>query len=266
MCKRSENEGKKHLFQSHAFRAESIEGMPFDLEKYSLAFFSLKDYDLVIDQFNDSIELIKTAKSPRTIIIESWSIVDYAIRHIICYLLGLLEHGSGSFSVHYELLPRSFRESVDMLKKILSEQRRRDNDPAPPRIDIPGHFRSYLLKIDKGLFDKLLKMEYEFIKDNHPEYDPNTIWMKGHSRMFRDEPCKTVDLEDLERISFIDDNWFSAVEKINKARNISAHRVGFAQVYRVFGLHSTANVDRLRQSVLSTLDQIIVKSKIQENK
>ena len=62
------------------------------------------------------LETVNKSESPREMVLETWLVLDYAVRDLIVNSYGLYKFCQEDFDLRYELLPQSFRALLRFLK------------------------------------------------------------------------------------------------------------------------------------------------------
>ena len=233
----------------------SLKNLSFDADT-TPATFTLRDLDQIIDYLDKSISLIKHTDNPRTIVLESWLIVDYIVRHNILDGLDLLRHGYDGYDVHEHLLPKSHEECLKLLESLLVDQRKSIPDPAPPRLEMTGGLAGYLAIHEKDLFEKIFKIDYEYASREYPNLDCNSPYNRGYSRSAMNLPIRTVSEEWLKALEHVDKEWFNNARRLNVTRNKAAHTFDEKPIYLSFGINGKNKLEILRKKCIALLEAI----------
>ena len=98
--------------------------MTYKLSDKTPGIFSMKQFEELEIFISKKTKEIESSNSPRLIILESWFIVDWFIRQFIISGINCFDLMSEKFNPHYQLLPNSFRESIDVLQELIESQKK----------------------------------------------------------------------------------------------------------------------------------------------
>jgi hypothetical protein len=237
--------------------------MPYKFSDKTPGVFKVNQLDERNNFISKKIEEIENNNNPRTIIMETWFIVDWLLRQLIISGINCLDLKSTKFHPHYDLLPNSFRECVDCLKNLISSQKIL---PSQVERKIKDSLRGseelwlYIQDVSPDTFEKIGKLENEFNrkKYNIPEdkdfvmIDDITVNETGGIKV-NETIYRFVSDDWLTSISFINDNWFNKAVKLNKARNEAAHAFDEGDIFMPFGINGNNKIEKLRSECLSLL-------------
>jgi hypothetical protein len=232
--------------------------MAYRLSDKTPGIFSFKQMEeLEIFISKNTLE-IKLSKNPRLIILESWFIIDWFVRQFIISGINCYDLVSETFNPHYQLLPNSFRECINVLQDLIESQKKLEPKP----LDINHGFKSslefwrFIEQKSPRTSKKIHELTKEFQKEKY-----NISIPKGHDFGFVDntrgkKSYRFVTKEWLTDISKIDDKWISIALKLNKARNNAAHSINEESLYEPFGIKGKNRIERLRNECLSLLKTV----------
>jgi hypothetical protein len=69
------------------------------------------------------IQTVTESSSARQMVLETWLVLDYAVRDLVVSGYDLYRFSQDDFDLRYELLPTSFRTQLQFLRRTLSCQR-----------------------------------------------------------------------------------------------------------------------------------------------
>ena len=229
--------------------------MKYEFTKETPGIFLHDQRDKVKDFVKKKIEVISSNKNSRTIVLETWLIVDWFVRHLIISGINCLELQSDNYNPHYELLPNSFRECVDILKELKSNQEKLIRQPVKPT-GLKGSLEimEFIEKESKETYENLMELQKRYLKEKYN--------IKSDCFVILDQkidPNKHRFVSDnwIENIKILDDKWFKLVYRLNKARNAAAHAYSENKIYEKFGITGSKKIESIRKECISLLSNII---------
>jgi hypothetical protein len=210
-------------------------------------------FSLNLETFINLSERIKTAQkviqaseNPRLIILESWLIIDFTVRHLLSVGLGVYRFQSLKLS----FLPFGSRDCLKMLQDLIKDQKCKPINPTRKALQLPGEFFKIINK-DKDFFQKFIAYNLEYDNKVHVEYD------KGYLILNNDPRYRNVTDDWFNRASQLSEEWFKVIDKINNVRNFAAHSFDEEQIYIALGIKGKNKIDKLKKYCNKTLNQII---------
>ena len=208
------------------------------------------------------VETVTESASPREMVLESWLVVDYAIRDLLVSGYGLTQFCQEDFDVRYELLPRSFEGLLKLLEGTISYQSRLGQEPTP-RDDYPPYTRGnlgflrYLAQNHAEIRVRLKEIEAEYFAELHPELADQI--QQGVQFYFTPTARETRRLPSgwVEVAGSLGDDWFRVARRLNKARNKAAHSYDAAAIARAFGETGPQAVELARAECLKLLKKLL---------
>lgn len=184
-------------------------------------------------------ELIQNSSNPRIIVLETWLLVDFIVRHLLITGLELHRYESNDF----QLLPNNFKDCISLLKKLRNNQNNKEPLPASEkRIKLPGEFLKIIYK-DKLFMDQFLKYEKEYYEKYYPECLDDTMFMIEIDFT----KYRVANEIWLTLVNKLDDEWFVFAEKINTVRNKAAHSLDEQEIYKGFGINGKDQLLQLKK-------------------
>lgn len=230
--------------------------MQYEFTKKTPGIYLTQQIDQIEDFVNKKIKEISSSKNSRTIVLETWLIVDWFVRQLIISGINCLELQSDIYNPHYELLPNSFRECVDILKELKSNQEKLDPRPPAPFTGLKGDLGiwKFLEKESKEVYDKLRELEKRYIKEKHKIESDDFVILEP-----KIDPNKHRFVSDnwIDSVVSLDEKWFNDVSKLNKARNAAAHAYSDSKIYERFGITGSKKLELLREKCISLISNII---------
>jgi hypothetical protein len=185
-------------------------------------------------EFNGSVEkifsLIEESTNPRIIIIETWLIIDYAIRKMLFVGLELQYR-----SAYFKPLSDSFERNLALLFNLIQEQKKLLPRPIDYTLHLPKGFFMFCYQNHPDEFKILQKLEYQFYE-----------WIMSQNVAVRQlgdlSKFRFVSEEWMEVAEGIDSNWKTAAMRLNKARNSAAHIFDTNELFKSLDLTGTEEI------------------------
>lgn len=217
---------------------------------------TLKEFEEIISYNSHNMS---TTSNPRTIIMETWLILDWFIKHQLIMGLGLEKYHTNEFDPHFEILPFSFEGCVDLLNKLLNDQKKYPKKPSAPNYELRGshdiwehieqHYPDVMDGINRAKHSLLIE---KGIIDKNSVIGSYCYMPKETEGIFR-----SVTDSWLQSLSEVDKEWVKKAKRINKARNYAAHRNSHELIYETMGKSGPNRLEELRQECYSILEQLI---------
>jgi hypothetical protein len=214
-----------------------------------------------------SIESILNTQSSRTLILDSWLVLDYTIRQIIIWGVGANSLSHEEFDLRYELLPLSFKSCLTFLNNLKKYQHNLPINPDEECLKLPIKFWKFLkTDIDSEKYKIILDVIDSYNEKMNPTYLNSKEHMESisvTSTLVKKMPdrFRTVDSHWINVTSNIDDQWIKKVKQINNARNSAAHSYDEEKIFSCFGINGQNKLEVLRQECLNSIS-ILLKIKI----
>lgn len=216
-------------------------------------FYSFHEMYEFSGRVEEVVKIIKASNNPRIIILESWLLIDFTIRHLLLHGLGLNKFDHSKL----DLLPKSFDTCLKLLKKLIKDQSGKEKNPSLDALGLPGDFIQILLN-DREFIYKLMQYEEKYLRDKHPEVFKSHVY-EPHNPKFRN-----VSDAWLQTVELLDDDWFRFASDLNKARNIAAHEHNNEFLFSSLKIQDGQMLDVLRAKCLEFLNKLI-KVKIEDD-
>ncbi len=188
-----------------------------------------------------SITRIKTESSPRLIIIETWLMLDFAIRQLIIWGIGADHNSNDNFDLRNKLLPTGFKNCLDFLLTFKKRQEDLIVDPNAKCLKLPIRFWHYI----KTELDTTEKVERGVSIGISNTINPTPI------------EFRTVDEHWLKVVSFLNNDWINKVNQINNVRNEAAHSYNEEKVFNAFGINGSNRTELLRQKCIASVSFLL---------
>lgn len=177
-------------------------------------------------EFNGSVErvfsLIAESENPRVIVLETWLIIDYAIRQLLFYGLKLNEYRTS----HFKPLSDSFEKNLELLFKLVEEQRQLLPQPIDYTLYLPKDFFMFCYQNHPIEFKTMQELEYKFYE-----------WIMSRNLVVRQSgdmsKFRFVSDEWMEVAKAVDQEWKAAAKRLNRARNCAAHSFDANELFKV---------------------------------
>jgi hypothetical protein len=197
----------------------------------------MEDYAKIAEE---CISAIEKSTSIRQVVLETWLLVDFAIRELLSNLWGLKQFNSEDedFDLRYELLP-SFERCTRLLERVLSIQRSLEEDPDIHRVRMPVRFIYFYKKSYPDEFERFLQIEQGYYREYYPQLATSersassltttSITVTPPRRRYCVNKAWVEALHDLDKA------WFRLARRLNKARNVAAHSYDANKILSAFG-------------------------------
>jgi hypothetical protein len=208
------------------------------------------------------VQTVTESKSTREMVLETWLVLDYAVRDLIVSGYDLYRFCQEDFDLRYILLPRSFVGLLRLLQETASCQSSLPEEPcSPKRHDYPPYIRSsygffkYLMENHSEISERLKAIEAQYFAIRHPELAEQI----GEGVQFfcapkeRGAERQRLPSGWLEVVRTLGDDWFSLARRLNRARNKAAHSHDPSAIAKAFGIAGPQTVEMVRAECLQLL-------------
>lgn len=235
-----------------------------------------KEFKEIIKIIECSVRDIKQTKSARHVILETWLLLDYIIRHFIISGLNLNKFSNINFNIA-DLLPTSFETCLKFLEKFIKNQKEMSPNPEKNKVDFYGKFAIFIIQEQKDFYDKqFIPILRKYYKKYYPELvdTAKTFTAREREKERRiyalnviSQQNDIVDETNIKTYREVDDvwfklanrletGWFNNVKKINKARNISAHNIKSESIYKAIGINGKDEEDKFKKTKNFCIQQL----------
>lgn len=206
---------------------------------------------------------VQGLNNPRYVVLETWLLVDFAIRTFLSNLFDLTRFNSEEeeFDLRYKLLP-GFKRSIAILEKILKIQRSLPENPDDYSVKLPAKFGFFFMRKYKTEFMKYLDIEQEYYKKYYPK-----LASKDNEKINLSIPSKSgvskipkrycVNQQFIRNLQSIDENWFKIALRLNKARNIAAHSYDLQKILSAFGYKDKRAAEKTKKECLTMIEKLL---------
>lgn len=220
-----------------------------------------RDYEEVM---KEAISAIKNSTNVRQVVLETWLLVDYAVRELLSSVWGLKQFNSedGDFDLrYYELLP-SFEPCIRLLERVLSIQRALEVDPDAHRVKMPLGFAYFYMKSYPDDFKRFLKIEQDYLREHYPQSatpGPEALLTATTVAAAVVPPQRRycVNKAWVEALSDLDKAWFRLARRLNKARNVAAHSYDARKILSAFGYAGPKAEDQTKDECKEMLGKLL---------
>jgi len=208
------------------------------------------------------VEMVTQSESLREIVLETWLVLDYAVRDLVVSGYGLYKFCQEEFDLRYILLPKSFEALLRLLEETISFQSGLRNQPCPSH-DYPPYIRSsygflkYLAANHGDIAEMLKKIEKEYFTIRHPELAEQIEKGTQFYHISTHERIEGLPSGWLEVASNLGDDWFCLARRLNKARNKAAHSHDSLTIAMAFGITGSRATDLVRDECLLLLEKLL---------
>jgi len=208
------------------------------------------------------IEIVTESENPREMVLETWLVLDYAVRELVLNGYDLRRFSHDDFDLRYSLLPKSFEELLRFLERTISFQSSLGKEPEvaddyPPYSTMRLGFLKYMVEHHKNILDGLGDAEVEYLAKRHPELAEPFRQGRIIFSVDRESTIQRLPGGWSEVVSSLGDDWFNLAKRLNKARNKAAHSYDAADIARAFGVAGPQAVDRVRAECLELLRRLL---------
>jgi len=217
----------------------------FDNKKTIPTFFDLPDYVDFAERIDRTIKFIKKSKDARLIILETWLIIDYSVRHILNYGLEIDKFCDENLSI----LPQGFRDCTKLLSDLIKNQKAKAHNPSKDLIYLPYEFKMAMLD-DKEFLNRFIQHEAAY-------YRKYNISLAYDYSYLRNNKFRNVDESWLKAVEKLDADWFKKADKLNKVRNFAIHSFDVKRVYIELGINGKNQLAGLRKYCIQSLMDLL---------
>lgn len=208
------------------------------------------------------VETVNESGSLREVVLETWLVLDYAVRDLVVSGYGLYKFCQEDFDLRYILLPKSFEGLLQLLEETISYQSGLSQEPSPSD-DYPPYIRSsfgflkYLTENHGDIVETLEEVEAEYFAKLHPELADQIKQGLQFYYMPREGGIEGLPSGWLEVVSNLGDDWFRLARRLNKARNKAAHSYDPSAIAKAFGIAGPQAIDSVRAECLRLLKNLL---------
>jgi len=235
----------------------------------------LKDYAKIAE---DCINAIENSTSIRQVVLETWLLVDYAIRELLSNLWGLKQFNSedGDFDLRYELLP-SFDRCTKLLENVLSIQRSLEENPDDHLVEMPTQFIIFYKNNYPDEFNRFLQIEQDYYQKYYPQLTASkrnalstiktSITITSPKTTLLPKRRYYVKKVWVDALRDLDETWFRLARRLNKARNVAAHSYDTNKILSAFGYAGPNAADQIKRECMEMLRKLlgVVQKPVGEN-
>lgn len=202
-------------------------------------------------EFYEEVEavlaLLHSSDKPRELLLEAWLLIDYITSYLLRDALGFplrLEE-------ELKLLPFQFERKLDLLRKLREQEAKvLPNPKSYAAYELHPDFHSMLME-HKDLHNEFLELAIAFERTRCPKEALGLMRNDyQHSRFVPEWWFRFV--------SGLDDEWFHTCRRLNKARNIAAHKLKMAdpEIFAIFGV---ASLPEFKAVIIVTIRTLLFK-------
>lgn len=218
------------------------------------------------------INAVENSTSTRQIVLETWLLVDYALRELLSNLWGLKKFNSedGDFDLRYELLP-NFERNARLLEKILSIQRPLQEDPDIHRVRMNIGFTFFYIKNYPDEAKRFSQIEQAYYQKYYPHLatssERNIFSLTTTAPILPKPEYYCVNKAWVDTLCNLDEAWFRLARRLNKARNVAAHSYDTDKILSAFGYAGPNAADQIKRECMEMLVTLlgIVQKPVREN-
>ena len=214
------------------------------------------------------IQTVTKCSSPREMVLETWLVLDYAVRDLVVSGYGLYRFCQEDFDLRYKLLPESFDALLRFVEQTISfqgslseEPSPSKEDPYPPYIDITGSygFLKYLREDHREITESLEELQLQYLAERHPDLAERLAGARHFCRAPKEQRAEKERLPSgwLELVGSLGQDWFSLARRLNRARNQAAHSHDPSTIARAFGIKGPRTVELVRTECLELSESLL---------
>jgi len=222
---------RRHILRRH-FVIIEIDSIKFNFDFPNEFRVSANEIDEIHEMVKSFLLSINQSDDLRMIVIESWFIIEFFVKRMLGTFYHFDELRCNCLNPESKLLPFSFSACISNLETILKSHRNLPLEPRRNGINADLSFWLTMQKENPDLFKQLCEYEAEYnVKRDEGGSNSISLLLFKHYQ----HPC-------VKFCDFMDNEWFSKVRIINRARNKAAH-------YRnVRYIHDILKLDDFEQS------------------
>jgi hypothetical protein len=199
------------------------------------------------EQVEAALTLLDTSAKPRELLLEAWLLVDFVATYLLRDALGLPVCVENDL----KLLPFQFERKLDLISRLhRRESKLLPNQKSYVAYELHPEFYR-LLSEDKELHDRFLQLAISFESDRCPKEALAIVRNDFEKSRFVPEWWYNL-------VSTFDDEWFAACRRLNKARNIAAHKFKMTEV-EIFNSFDVENLADFKRVLNGTIKRLLFK-------
>ena len=209
------------------------------------------------------IEEINSSANARIIVLEAWLFIDFCIRELLISGLNLNSLNIDAFDLRRELLPRSFRQCINLITRLRDSHSKLPRDPQENAIKMPIHYLYFLKKEHPDFFDQQIDIEQLYYNKNAPELKAKdtleqTLTLTTIAAIEdKQNQFSRISQKWLEAVDRIDPAWSQSANKLNEARNYAAHSYDSARILQRMGYSGQDSLNQLKTKCIQLLSDLI---------
>lgn len=219
----------------------------------SLFYGTLETLEQLTQVAQSTLATIRQSGNARLVVIETWLLLDYAVREFLLSGFELGKLSVESCDLRYRLLPTNFTGCLAILDQLTKAQ---SALPEPPkqidnRVAMSVSFLLFLKDEHPDDLERLRKLEQEYYKKRHPDLaggnvvalDPET----AHRILGTPAPKYAyVNPVWLKVAQGLTEDWYKNARRLNEARNQAAHSFDREKILGSMGLAGPKALDHLK--------------------
>jgi hypothetical protein len=211
---------------------------------------------------------VQRSENVRIIVLEAWLFVDYCIREFLISGLDLNSINVEHCDLRIQLLPRSFRECINLIIKLRTVHSALPRDPSDMAIRLPIRYLFFIQKELPDLFTQLLDAEQQFYRHYAPDLVKKDrseittyITEASVSKPERQVEYSHISPHWLKAVARIDEAWIKSAIRLNEARNFAAHSYDVSAILSRMGYSGPSGINHLKSECAEMLNKLIGISK-----
>ena len=206
---------------------------------------------------------VKVATSSRQIVLETWLLLDYFVRHLLAGAFDLNRFSTEEFDLRYELLPQSFDRCLTLLENIYNEHLKVAEEKPTSSLRTSIGFWEYLRRNHSDLEEKLLHADKAYIKekfgyDREAELEKNILSVNATPIFtLSSRSTSRVSAAWMEAASKLNASWFKSAKRLNKARNKAAHTTDNERILQELGIKGKDTFNKVRKECEFVIERLM---------
>lgn len=222
-----------------------------EFKDYAPIFVRIKDAEVFLKIISEHIKAIQTHESIRLIVLETWLLLDYLIRHLILVGLDIAKYETEDFDLKTSLLPRGFRNCLNLLVKIRDHNKKLPEKPPEGPDQMSVGFLSYLHEKNGDFLKRYSKLATEYSHEKGIPVSVKPSIKDGY------DGHRFVEKDWLKVVDIIDEKWVKKANRINVARNLAAHSHDDKLVAKKLGFSGTSVLTKVKKHCLGLIEELL---------
>ncbi len=210
------------------------------------------------------IEEVERSDNVRVIVLETWLFIDFCVREFLISGLDLSSINVERCDLRIHLLPRSFRECIDLIIRLRAVHSALPRDPLDKAVRLPMRFLFFIKKEFPDFVAQLRDVEQQYYRRYAPELvkkDPlelaTRITLASSTVPESRVEYSHISVDWLKAVAKIDEEWTKTASRLNDARNFAAHSYDASAILGRMGYSGPNAVSHLKGECTEMLRKLI---------